>query len=148
MAKRVRRRSSKAKADARKAAEAGETAQAEQKAEAGGPNQQRIFREFVNAFGGSHEMADAISQMLVVSVGAVPSVAVAGSMLAANAAEGLMYYNAVAHQQKTNLLGMAMTAKCVRYMLDGRSDDADPDLDGLVDDIIGEAIVEDAAEKQ
>jgi hypothetical protein len=29
-----------------------------------------------------------------------------------------MCQNAVALQQMTNILGMAMTAKCVRYMLD------------------------------
>jgi len=47
-----------------------------------------------------------------------------------------MYFNAVAHQQKTNLLGMAMTAKCVRHMLDGRPDSVDPDFDDFVDEVL------------
>ena len=40
------------------------------------------------------------------------------AMFAADLANGLMYYNAVANQQRTNVLGMATTARCVRYMFD------------------------------
>ena len=144
MAKRVRRARSKAENDARRSAKAAEDAKAEQrKADAAAPEQQRL-REFLNAFGGSasREIADAISQMLVVTVGSVPSIAVANSMLAANAAEGAMYFNAVANQQKTNLLGMAMTASCVRYMLEGGRHSAQPDLDDLLGDIAGEGAAE------
>ena len=32
-----------------------------------------------------------------------------------------MFYNAVANQQKTNILGMSVTAKCVRYMFESAS---------------------------
>jgi hypothetical protein len=39
-----------------------------------------------------------------------------------------MYHNAVANQQKTNLLGMAMTAKCVRTMLDPIADQDGPHM--------------------
>ncbi|HEX4295149.1 MAG TPA: RebB family R body protein [Rhizomicrobium sp.] len=57
-------------------------------------------------------------EVLLMILGSGPSVAAFESMLQANAANGSMYHNAVANQQKTNLLGMAMTAKCIRYMLD------------------------------
>jgi hypothetical protein len=43
---------------------------------------------------------------------------------AASQADALMFYNAVANQQKTNILGMSVTAKCVRYMFEvGQADD-------------------------
>ncbi len=51
-------------------------------------------------------------------LGSGPSVAAFESLLAANGASGVMYQNAVANQQMTNVLGMAMTAKAVRYMMD------------------------------
>jgi len=45
---------------------------------------------------------------------------------AVNHADALMFYNAVANQQKTNILGMSVTAKCVRYMFEvGQTYDAD-----------------------
>lgn len=141
MAERTRRKRSRARSAAKKSAKVAEDAAAERnQAQADAPSPQRAFRDFLNAFGGagSPQLADTIGQLLVAAVGSVPSVAVAGSMLAANAAEGAMYFNAVAHQQKTNLLGMAMTARCVRHMLDGPSDSADPDFDDLVDDIVGQ----------
>ena len=40
-----------------------------------------------------------------------------------------MYYNAVSNQQKANVLGMATTAKAVRYMLDPH--DGDFEFDDL-----------------
>jgi len=52
----------------------------------------------------------------------------ASSLFAANHADALMFYNAVANQQKTNILGMSVTAKCVRYMFEaGQGDDDDDD---------------------
>jgi hypothetical protein len=66
----------------------------------------------------SPQMTDAVTQALVMVLGSGPSIAALDSLLAAQRASGLLYHNAVANQQKTNLLGMAMTAKCVRYMLD------------------------------
>lgn len=49
---------------------------------------------------------------------------------AVNHADALMFYNAVANQQKTNILGMSVTAKCVRYMFEvGQPyDDDDSDI--------------------
>lgn len=114
-------------------------AQAERdRAQAERRHRQRIFSEFLAA----SELTDALSQLLVMTVGSTPSVAVANGMLAANAAEGIMYHNAVAHQQKTNLLGMAMTAKCVRYMLDGRPASGDGYFDDLVDEIVADTAEE------
>jgi len=44
----------------------------------------------------------------------------------ASQADALMFYNAVANQQKTNILGMSVTAKCVRYMFEiGEAGDED-----------------------
>ena len=68
--------------------------------------------------GVSPQVTDAITQALLAILGAGPSIAAFENLMSINAANGMMYYNAVDHQQKTNLLGMAMTAKCVRYMLD------------------------------
>jgi len=139
MPERAARKRNRTKRGARKSAKAAADAEAERgPAQSGEPNPQRVFHEFLKACGGggSSNLADTIGQLLVAAVGSVPSVAVAGSMLAANAAEGAMYFNAVAHQQKTNLLGMAMTAKCVRHMLDGRPDSVDPDFDDFVDEVL------------
>jgi|GEM_PF-1432507 len=78
------------------------------------------------AQGVSPQITDALTQALLAILGAGPSMAAFDSLLSVQAANGMMYYNAVAHQQKTNLLGMAMTAKCVRYMLDPNvADDID-----------------------
>jgi hypothetical protein len=68
--------------------------------------------------GVSSQVTDAITQALLAILGSGPSIAAFENLMSINAANGMMYYNAVDHQQKTNLLGMAMTAKCVRYMLD------------------------------
>ncbi|HTQ13431.1 MAG TPA: RebB family R body protein [Rhizomicrobium sp.] len=74
--------------------------------------------------GASPQVTDAITQSLLLILGSGPSIAAFDALIAAQASNGLMYHNAVAHQQKTNLLGMAMTAKCVRYMMDPNAADA------------------------
>jgi hypothetical protein len=71
--------------------------------------------------GSTPEMTDAVTQALVMILGSGPSLAALDGFMAVQQSNGIMYHNAVANQQKTNLLGMAMTAKCVRYMLDGDS---------------------------
>jgi hypothetical protein len=83
------------------------------------------------ADGVSPQITDALTQALLAILGAGPSMAAFDSLLSVQGANGMMYYNAVANQQKTNLLGMAMTAKCVRYMLDPNAAD---DLDAWTDD--------------
>jgi hypothetical protein len=76
---------------------------------------------------------DAVTQALLLVLGSAPSVATIDGMLAIQAANGMMYYNAVANQQKTNVLGMAMTAKCVRYMLE-------PDPEEVIDETFTENV--------
>lgn len=88
----------------------------------------------VAAKGGSTpEITDAVTQALVMILGSGPSIAAYQSLLQSQAASGMMYQNAVANQQKTNILGMAMTAKCVRYMLDPHMDD------DAIEDVLHEA---------
>ncbi len=79
----------------------------------------------------SQQVTDAITQSLLAILGSGPSIAAFENLMSINAANGMMYYNAVDHQQKTNLLGMAMTAKCVRYMLDP------PSYEGFAEAISG-----------
>jgi hypothetical protein len=68
------------------------------------------------------QVQDTVGQSLLMILGSGPALAAFDSMMAAQQANGLMYHNAVANQQKTNLLGMAMTAKCVRYMMEPNAD--------------------------
>ncbi|HEY2070338.1 MAG TPA: RebB family R body protein [Rhizomicrobium sp.] len=82
--------------------------------------------------GVSPAVTDAITQALVLVLGSGPALAAYQGMLAAQSANGILYHNAVSNQQKTNLLGMAMTAKCVRYMLDPH--------DNALDDILEEEL--------
>lgn len=73
--------------------------------------------------GVSPEITDAVSQALLLILGSGPSIAAFDDLMNVQVANGIMYQNAVANQQKTNLLGMAMTAKCVRYMLNPQEGD-------------------------
>jgi hypothetical protein len=65
--------------------------------------------------------SDSANEVLLLILGSGPAVAAFDGLLAAHGASGVMYHNAVANQQKTNILGMAMTAKAVRYLLDAPS---------------------------
>ncbi len=62
--------------------------------------------------------SDRANEVLLLILGSGPAVAAFDGLLAANGAGAVMYHNAVANQQMTNILGMAMTAKAVRYMMD------------------------------
>jgi len=73
--------------------------------------------------GVSPQVTDAVTQALLLILGSGPSIVAFDGLLSAQNSSGLMYHNAVSNQQKTNLLSMAMTAKCVRYMLDPYPDD-------------------------
>ncbi|HWA90856.1 MAG TPA: RebB family R body protein [Rhizomicrobium sp.] len=78
------------------------------------------------AAGAKARGGEKMHEVLLTILGSGPSVAAFQSMLQAQAANGLMYYNAVANQQKTNILGMAMTAMTVRFMLEsGHSTEAE-----------------------
>jgi hypothetical protein len=65
------------------------------------------------------QVTDAMTQALLAVIGSGPSIAVLDSMISANQANGLMYHNSVAHQQKTNIFGMVATMQCVARLLDG-----------------------------
>lgn len=95
-----------------------------------GSRRDRAWAEFCGKFGAQApglDPAGLLSQaMLMAACGP------ASAMFAANHADALMFYNAVANQQKTNILGMSVTAKCVRYMFEvGQSDDDDDDFEDL-----------------
>jgi hypothetical protein len=67
--------------------------------------------------GVSPQVTDAVTQALTLILGSSPSVVALDGLMSMQTANGIMYYNAVANQQKTNMIGMAMTARCVRHML-------------------------------
>jgi hypothetical protein len=75
-------------------------------------------------------VTDAITQALLIALGTGPSFAVLQSMISANQANGLMYHNAVSLQQRTNIVGMVATMKCVQNLLDLPGDD---DWPGVID---------------
>lgn len=114
-----------------------------QSAPTGGPTQDQTVRDLMTLYArllsdpAMTKSGDALSQALVSVLGSGPSFAALASLMAASNANGLMYYNAVAHQQKTNLLGMAITAKCVRAMLDSGAN-ADHDLEEAIEEATGD----------
>ncbi|MGH6873278.1 MAG: RebB family R body protein [Rhizomicrobium sp.] len=86
-------------------------------------NLSKLYADLAGKEGVSPQVTDAITQALLLILGSGPAIAAFDQLMAAQAANGLMYHNAVANQQKTNMLGMAMTAKCVRYMMDPHAGD-------------------------
>ncbi|HEY1631812.1 MAG TPA: RebB family R body protein [Rhizomicrobium sp.] len=80
-------------------------------------------------------VTDAVTQVLVMLLGSGPALAAYDGLLQAQQANGIMYHNAVANQQKATMLGMALTAKCVRYMMNphdnGLDDALEEELDAL-----------------
>ncbi len=82
------------------------------------------FCEKLAAKAASLDPAAVLSQAMLMAASAPVS-----TMFAANQANALMFYNAVANQQKTNILGMSVTAKCVRHIFEtGQTDDDDLDI--------------------
>lgn len=73
--------------------------------------------------------AEAVASTLLTVIGSGPSFAAMQSLVAANQASGLMYHNAVANQQKTNILGMVATMNCVQALMDKPSVIPWPDID-------------------
>ena len=84
-----------------------------------------------DAAAGPADAAAALSQAMMMA-----AFAPASAMFAANHADALMFYNAVANQQKTNILGMSVTAKCVRYMFEVGEGSDDDDFD-IVEQALG-----------
>lgn len=70
------------------------------------------------AAGSSSGAEGAISDILTLMLGSVPSIAVGETMLTASQAQGQMLANAVANQQKTNIVSMVATVGCVAQLLD------------------------------
>lgn len=73
--------------------------------------------------GAANQVTDAITQAVLLLLGTGPAMAAYQGLLSAQQANGEMFNQAVANQQRLNLLGMCTTAKCVRYMFDGNDDD-------------------------
>jgi len=68
--------------------------------------------------GASSAGEDVVADVITALLGSVPSVAVGETMLTAAHAQGQMLSNAVANQQKTNIVGMVATVGCVAQLLD------------------------------
>ncbi len=78
----------------------------------------RLFKLIENLPSSSSGAETAISDILTVMLGSVPSIAVGETMLTASQAQGQMLANAVANQQKTNIVSMVATVGCVAQLLD------------------------------
>ncbi len=63
-------------------------------------------------------LAESVASTLLGVIGSGPSFAAMQSMVAANQANGQMFFNAVANQQVTNIVGMVATMNCVGALLD------------------------------
>lgn len=63
-------------------------------------------------------LAESVAGTLLTVIGSGPSFAAMQSMVAANQANGQMFFNAVAQQQMTNVVGMVATMNCVQSLLD------------------------------
>ncbi len=77
----------------------------------------RLFKLIENLPSSSSGAETAISDILTVMLGSVPSIAVGETMLTASQVQGQMLTNAVANQQKTNIIGMLATVGCVAQLL-------------------------------
>ena len=75
--------------------------------------------------------AESVANTLLTVIGSGPSFAAMQSLVAANQASGLMYHNAVANQQTTNILGMVATMNCVQALMDKPSVIPWPDIGPL-----------------
>ena len=65
------------------------------------------------------QITDAVTQANVTVLGSAPAVALASTFQVAAHATGLMMENAVANQQRVNLLGEAVTAHAVTMLGQG-----------------------------
>ncbi|MBU1272574.1 MAG: RebB family R body protein [Alphaproteobacteria bacterium] len=72
--------------------------------------------------------AESVASTLLTVIGSGPSFAAMQSLVAANQASGMMYHNAVANQQTTNILGMVATMNCVQALMDKPSVIPWPDI--------------------
>lgn len=79
-------------------------------------------------------IAESVANTLLAVIGSGPSFAAMQSLVAANQANGLMYHNAVANQQMTNIMGMVATMNCVQVLLDKPADVPWPTMPGQPDE--------------
>jgi len=77
----------------------------------------KFFREIYRD-GSDPKVTDAISQALLTVLGSGPAFAALETMVSASQANGLMFQNSVSLQQRTSILGMVATARCVKSLLD------------------------------
>lgn len=79
----------------------------------------KFFREiYREGDGADPKVTDAISQALLTVLGSGPSFAALESLVSASQANGLMFQNSVSLQQRTSILGMVATARCVKSLLE------------------------------
>ena len=89
------------------------------------PTEQMILRLLKDAKlsgGVSPGVTDAVSDLLVAVMGSVPSYSMGETMISASNTSSLSYSNAVANQQRNNIVGMVATIGCVTQLLDMRPD--------------------------
>ena len=82
---------------------------------------EECFRELLQLYaksdGDPSAITNAVSDVLTLTLGSVPSFAVGESMIAASQAQSQMLNNAVANQQRINMVSMCATAECVRQLM-------------------------------
>lgn len=76
----------------------------------------KLYRELYRD-SASPQVTDAITQSLLTVLGTGPAFAALESLVSASQANGLMFQNSVAQQQKTNMLGMSVMMRCVKDLL-------------------------------
>ena len=79
--------------------------------------------------GGTAKEMGAVSDILALMLGSVPSFAAGETMLSASNYQSAMMANSVANQQRMNMIAMAATSGCVEQLLRMRPDRFWPDGD-------------------
>ncbi len=81
-----------------------------------------ILKDAKLSGGVSPGVTEAVSDLLVAVMGSVPSYSVGETMISASNTNSLSFANAVANQQRNNIVGMVATIGCVTQLLDMRPD--------------------------
>jgi hypothetical protein len=131
-----RARSRRARAEAERIAEAESKADVKEKRRLHPESYEdllKFFREiYRDGEGTDPKVTDAISQALLTVLGSGPSFAALETLVSASQANGLMFQNSVSLQQRTSILGMVATARCVKSLLDLDTDWAAAELEDPV----------------
>jgi hypothetical protein len=135
-ARALRARIRRARAEAERLAEAERMSEAKEKRRHHPESYEdlvKFFREiYRDGSGADPKVTDAISQALLTVLGSGPSFAALETLVSASQANGLMFQNSVALQQRTSILGMVATAQCVKSLLDLDTEWAATELDDAV----------------